>query len=103
MVIECAVAVRVESVRPMRAMWETPARAKECAVVAPMPVPPPVMRTVLFLREREGCVGLMEGKVVVCQVFVSEGKGSDILRSVKMVRFELILGNFSLFKTLRAW
>ena len=61
MVIECAVEVRVENVRPRRAMCEAPASANECAVAAPMPVPPPVIRTFLLLRESEGCVGLMEG------------------------------------------
>jgi hypothetical protein len=52
---------RVASVRPMRVIREAPALAKDSAIAAPMPEPPPVMRTVLLAAESEGRLGLMAG------------------------------------------
>lgn len=52
---------RVTSVRPTRAMRGAPALAKERAMAAPMPEPPPVTRMVLLAAEREGRMGLMAG------------------------------------------
>ena len=62
--------------RPRRAIRDAPAFAKERAVSAPMPVPPPVIRMVFPLAEREGRVGEIEGYVLVCHVSVGLGKGA---------------------------
>ena len=47
--------------RPMIARWEAPACATECAIAAPIPVPPPVTMTDLPARESSGRVGEMLG------------------------------------------
>ena len=66
-------------VRPMSAMRDAPALAKAMAVAAPMPEPPPVMRTVLPWAESSGLAGSMAGYEAVCQVFVRDGKGGDMM------------------------
>ena len=45
--------------RPMRIKSEAPAAAKEDAMLAPMPLAPPVIATILPFADREGCVGLI--------------------------------------------
>src|ERR1700760_3643962 len=65
--------------RPKRAMRDAPASAKERAVSAPMPVPPPVTATVLPLAESSGRVGDMDGYVFWCQIAVGDGKGAMVV------------------------
>jgi len=47
--------------RPMIPMDDAPARAKDFAIEAPIPVPPPVITTVLPAAERAGFMGEIAG------------------------------------------
>jgi len=47
--------------RPTIPMDDAPARAKDFAIAAPIPVPPPVITTVFPAAERAGFVGEMAG------------------------------------------
>lgn len=52
-----------------------PAAEKAFAMPAPMPVPPPVITTVLPCTESSGREGEMAGYGLLCHTLVREGKG----------------------------
>lgn len=59
--IEALVSRRGCSRRPRRAIRDAPATAKDLAVSAPIPVPPPVIRMALPFAESSGRLGEMDG------------------------------------------
>lgn len=74
------------ALRPMMMILDADALAKERAISKPIPLPPPVMRTVLSAWLREGLVGEMEGYVSRWCVVVSLAR--DMIRltgTVKML------------------
>jgi hypothetical protein len=67
------------ALRPKTAIRVAPACAKYRAVSAPMPVPPPVMSTILSLTESSGRIGDSVGYVFECQVEVGDGNGAAMI------------------------
>ena len=62
-------------------MRDAPAAAKDRAVSAPMPLPPPVMITVLPLAESSGRLGEMDSYEVECHLVVGAGNGGIVIGS----------------------
>lgn len=78
--IDTTAFARTSGRRPMIAILEAPARAKDCEIARPIPKPPPVMTTVLPERDSSGRDGEMLGYEALCQVLVADGNEAIIRR-----------------------
>lgn len=56
---------------------DAPPAAKAFAMLAPMPLPPPVMTTALPLTESSGCDGDTAGYDSVCDSLVTDGRNEE--------------------------
>ena len=73
----CLVARRFFSVRLIIAILVLPPAAKAFAMLAPMPLPPPVITTVLCLTESSGRDGDIAGYDLLCDSLVRDGKNEE--------------------------